>query len=371
MAKKNFSFTIGMQFTIKDLKDEMNQQFVNLYSNYYLKQNFNQEEFINKAHVFFNENKNNFVAHDSFFNNFTILTEHFLKDGKLFEVEKIWRFALDIAYKWEQENSGNRIHKGSPYHFLGVTYLFFKDYVSGFLLIHQALEEDKKTQNKDHPYTPGYYFVTLNYDKSVYGQELLKNIADYLNSKISEYKKDRSCSLTIDEFKKKFLEHEKNIDIVFSFVYLLFNLNKLETGIRREFIKNDFASLLEVGLILDLCMIIDSVIKVKDSKKYFNEHFDFLRNKKLLSVDSNKAANEVNKQFNIAPEQALRSLLDEKFFFLDNTKPTMADGDFLITYCLRNYSAHNIESQKIIYERFFEIVQRILNALFFTVEKVI
>jgi hypothetical protein len=371
MAKKKFSFTIGMQFTIEDLKDEMNQQFINLYSNYYLNQNFNQEEFINKSLVFFNENKNNFEAHDSFFNNFTILTEHFLKEGKLFEVEKIWRFSLDIAYQWEQSNPGERIHKGSPYHFLGVTYLLFKDYMSGFLLIHQALEEDKKTQNKDHPYTPGYYFVILNYDKSVYGQELLKNIADYLNLKILEYKKDRSGSLTIDEFKKKFLEQEKNIDIVFSFVYLLFNLNKLETGIRREFIKNDFASLFEVGLILDLCLIIDSVIKAKDLKTCFNEHFDFLCKKRLLSVGSNKAANEVNKQFNKTPEQALRSLLEENFFFSDNTKPTMADGDFLITYGLRNYSAHNIESRKIIYERFFEIVQRILNTLFFTVEKVI
>ena len=371
MAKKNFSFTIGMQFTIEDLKDEMDQQFVNLYNRFYLNQNFNQEEFINKSLVFFNESKNNFEAHDSFFNNFTILTEHFLKEGKLFEVEKIWRFALDIAYKWEQENSGNRIHKGSPYHFLGVTYLLFKDYMTGFLLIHQALEEDKKTKNRDHPDTPGYYFVTLNYDKSVYGQELLKNIADYLNLKILEYKKIRNGSLTIDEFKKKFLEQEKNIDIIFSFVYLLFNLNKLETGIRREFIKNDFASLFEVGLILDLCLIIDSVIKAKNSKTYFKEHFDFLCSKGLLSIDSNKAANEVNKQFNIAPEQALISLLEENFFFSDNTKPTMTDGDFLITYCLRNYSAHNIESPKIIYERFFEIVQRILNALFFTVEKVI
>ena len=79
MAKKNFSFTIGMQFTIEDLKDEMDQQFVNLYNRFYLNQNFNQEEFINKSLVFFNESKNNFEAHDSFFNNFTILTEHFLK----------------------------------------------------------------------------------------------------------------------------------------------------------------------------------------------------------------------------------------------------------------------------------------------------
>lgn len=368
---KNFSFTISMQFTIEDLKDDMNQEFVNLYNRFYLNQNFNQEEFINKSFVFFNENKNNFEAHDSFFNNFTILTQHFLKEGKLFEVEKIWRFALDIAYKWEQENSGNRIHKGSPYHFLGVTYLLFKDYVRGFLLIHQALDEDKKTQNKNCPYTPGYYFVTLNYDKSVYGQELLKHIANYLDSKIVKYNKDRNGKLTIEGFKNKFLEDENILDVIFSFVYLIFNLNKLEEDIRKEFIVNDFASLFEANLILDLCLIIDSIIKRKDSKTKFVEHFNFLFKKRLLSVDSNKAANEVNKQFNVNFEQALILLLEENFLFSDKMKPTIADGDFLITYGFRNYSAHNIESRKIIYERFFEIVQRILNALFFTVEKII
>jgi len=371
MVKKKFSFTIGMQFTIEDLEDEMNQQFVNLYNSFYLNQNFNQEEFINKSLVFFNENKNNFEAHDSFFNNFTILTEHFLKEGKLFEVEKRWCFALDIAYKWEQENSGNRIHKGSPYHFLGITYLLFKDYVRGFLLIHQALDEDKKTQNKNCPYTPGYYFVTLNYDKSVYGQELLKHIANYLDSKIIKYNNDRKGKLTIEGFKNKFLEDENILDIIFSFVHLIFNLNKLEEDIKKEFIVNDFASLFEANLILDLCLIIDSIIKRKDSKTKFVEHFNFLFNKGLLSVDSNKAANEVNKQFNVNFEQALIFLLEENFLFLDKTKPTMADGDFLITYGFRNYSAHNIESQKIIYERFFEVVQRILNTLFFAVEKVI
>ncbi len=38
---------------------------------------------------------------------------------------------------------------------------------------------------------------------------------------------------------------------------------------------------------------------------------------------------------------------------------------------LKEVSAHNIESRKIIHERFFVIAQRILNALFFTIEKIV
>lgn len=371
MKKEMFTFRIGPQFNIEDLGEEMNAQFINLYRGFYANQDFNQKQFIAKSIDFFNVNKGNFEAHDSFFNNFTILAGYYLKEGKLLEIERIWRFALEVAYKWEQENLSNRIHKGSPYHFLGVTYLLFKDYERGFLLIHQAVDEDKKTQNKKFPHTPGYHFVTLNYDKSVYGQELLKEVADYLESKIVKYGTDRKGALTIEGFKGKFLENENILDIVFSFVYLVFNLNKIEKNIKREFIQNDFASLFETNFLLDLCLIIDSLIRGQDAKKKFIEHFEFLLNRGLLSVNTNKAANEVNTQFNASFEQTLVSLMEENFTFSDRTKPTLVDSDFLITYGFRNYSAHNIESQTIIYERFFEIVQRILNALFFTIEKII
>jgi hypothetical protein len=370
MAKKKFSFMIGTQFVLEDTTPELNQQFVTLYNHFFTGKTFEEGQFRTCAKNYFNINKGNFEAHDAFFNNFTILTGHFLKEGKLLEIEKIWSFALNIAYEWEKENARERIHKGSPYHFLGITYLLFGDLVKGFLHIHQALEEDKKTQNKKCPHTPGYHFVTLNYDQSVYGQDLLKIIAAFVEEKLAQYRKDRNGSLAIAEFKTKFLEKEALVDTIFSFVYIIFNLYKLEKGVNKEFVQSDFASLLETNLIFDLCLVIDSIVKTVDNSQYFAEHFDYMASRSLLTVNTAKAR-EANDKFKTNFGNTLVEFLSGTFTFADNSKPTSIETDLLVVYGFRNYSAHSIESQKIIYQKFFEIIQRVLNALFFSVEKLL
>jgi hypothetical protein len=242
------------------------------------------------------------------------------------------------------------------------------DLVKGFLHIHQALEEDKKTQNKICPHTPGYYFVTLNYNKAVYGQGLLKTIADYLDGKIVQYRQSTSNSLIIEQFKQKFLDREVIVDLVFSFAYAIFNLHKLEKAVNRAFVQNDFASLLESNLIFDLCLITDSVIKLLDNKKYFIEHFDYMASRSFLNLNSKKAG-EANQRFKADFKSTLSDLLQGTFSFSDRSQPDRMATDFLITYGFRNHSAHSIESKKIVYENFPNIIQRVLNSLFLSVEK--
>ena len=371
MTRGKFTFTIGTQFVLDDTTPELNQQFVTLYNHFFTGKDFDEGQFKIRVKDYFNINKGNFEAHDAFFNNFTILTNNcLLPEGKLGEIEKIWSSALQIAYEWEKENAGERVHKGSPYHFLGITYLLFGDLAKGFLHIHQALEEDKKTQNKDCPHTPGYYFVTLNYDQSVYGQDLLKIIAAFVEEKLTQYRQDRNGSLAIAEFKRKFLEKETMVDTIFSFVYSIFNLYKLEKGVNKEFVQSDFASLLETNLIFDLCLVIDLIIKTADSKQYFAEHFDYMASQSLLTVNTAKAR-EANDKFKADFGRTLVELLSGTFTFADNSKPTPLETDLLVVYGFRNYSAHSIESQKVIYEKFLEIIQRVLNALFFVIEKLL
>jgi hypothetical protein len=361
MNRTEFQTTIGQ---------EMDEQFQKLWNSYQFPF-FDEDTFIEKAKFFFSNNIDNYKAHDAFFSGFTILTQQlFLQEGNLPKIEYIWNLALKIADEWEQENQGKRIHKGSPYHFLGIDYLIFGDLTRGFLYIHQALEEDKKTLNTNRPQTPGYHFATLHYDKSVYGKDLLEEIATYLDGKIKNYRSDKSRTLTIDNIKSKFLEKSENTDIVFSFVYIIFNLHKLEVRTRKEFIHSDFASLLETNLIFDLCLVVDSIIKTKDAKSKFVEHFDHLESNKLMTVKSSDAG-YVNGQFNADFCKTLNELLTDNLHLSNKAKPSPIETDFLITYGFRNYAAHSIESQKLIYENFFEIIQRVLNALFFSVEKLL
>lgn len=361
-----FTFRLNdYSFEIEDLGSEMNDQFIKLHRKYYVGDNFSEEDFSKAALKYFSKNNQNHFAQDNFFNNLTIIA--FKKiNHDFFESVKLWTFALSIAYEWEKLNKPNKIHKGSPYHFLGITYIIYGDLMNGFLFIHQAVEEDKRTKNSEIPFTPGHHFVTLNYDKSVFGKQLLKEAANYLETKIILYNSERAGLLTLNDFKEKFLERIDQLDIVFSFVYLIFALMKLE---RNKFENNSFAPLIQVNLILDLCLILDSVLKNLDGKSKFNEHFDYLCKRGCVSIKSDKIGIEVNKRFKCKFHQTFSEILDGKFTFTDKTKPTNVESDYFITYGFRNYGAHNLESQKIINDRFTEIVQRILNSLFTLVEK--
>jgi hypothetical protein len=79
-----------------------------------------EKKFIEAAHKYFDEAVNDHNAHDRFFENFTPLTEG-SRDFLL--RNEIWNFSLSVALKWEEKNPNCRIHKGTPYHFKGITYL--------------------------------------------------------------------------------------------------------------------------------------------------------------------------------------------------------------------------------------------------------
>ena len=139
---------------------------------------------------FFGQNIDDDKTHDPFFGSFTIIWRFFLHQGRFRACELVWDLALKIAYEWEDKH-GKRIHKGTPYYFWGVTCILNGDLEKGFLLMHQALEEDKKTFDVDSPTTPAYAFVTLDYEKQ----------DQFFRHKVEEIKDYRAtfCQLAIDK----------------------------------------------------------------------------------------------------------------------------------------------------------------------------
>jgi len=65
----------------------------------------------------------------------------------------------------------------------------------------------------------------------------------------------------------------------------------------------------------------------------------------------------------------LQSLLSSQYRFQDRTAPQSIEEDLTITYGFRNFGAHRIEDQPVVYKNFDKISERILNALFFSIEK--
>ena len=66
----------------------------------------------------------------------------------------------------------------------------------------------------------------------------------------------------------------------------------------------------------------------------------------------------------------VNSLLDNDFRFRDIARPYRdIESDLALTYAIRNFSAHTIKEKKVIYQRFTDIVERILDSFFFIFEK--
>ena len=351
---------------------EMMKAFEDLYAAHLGLQRINLESFRESSLSFFDDcekRKKKYEFHRRFFVKFTNLWQNFMYWGNIKKAEWVWKFALDLAYEWEKNNN-KRIHKGTPYYFYGVTNIIAGDIPYGFLLMHQAFREDQKTDKTDFPKTPAYSFITFDYEKTQYFQQKVREIADFLDDRIKDYVSKRESNLNLDDFKQKFLENKGDpliIDVVYYFVYSLFQLHKL-FNIKEEVTENKFASMLEVNTIFDLCLVLDNILKIKDYKnKYLSQHINSLSNKldfrytKYIKVPNEEIKNN-NREF----KTVLKELLESNY---KNAKLTPIEEDFAISLICRNYGAHQLRNTPSIYENFKDIIQRILNSIFYSVEK--
>ncbi len=356
---------------------EMMKAFEDLYAAHLGLQRINLESFRESSLSFFDDcekRKQKHEFHRRFFVNFTNLWQNFMYCGNIRKAKWEWKFALDLAHEWEKNNN-KRIHKGTPCYFYGVTNIVAGDIPYGFLLMHQAFREDQKTDKKDFPKTPAYFFVTLDYEKTHYFRQKVKEIADFLDDRIKEYVSNRESNLILENFKQKFLENKENkliIAVAYYFVYILFQLHKL-FNIKEEVTENNFASMLEASTIFDLCLVLDKTIAYKNHKgKEGNVLFPTLK-QQIRFLCSKENVNLTFKNIYKISEKAKGINFVEELKKLINSQSkdikTLLEEDFAMSLICRNYRAHQIEAASLIYENFKYIIQKILNSIFYSVEK--
>jgi len=383
MKRQNIFFDPGQNFPpVKDLGDEeIMKALRDLYITYLESQRINLERFREKIFRFFDfcETKiEKYSLHDKFFTYIAHIWRHMIIYlEKINQARSFWDSVLGLVYEWEKNNK-KRIHKGTPYYFYGVTNIIADDISSGFLLMHQAFREDRITtqeiEQKDFPdpKTPAYSFITLNYENiNQYYQPKVIEIASFLSDKIKDYVSKRGSNLTLEDFKNKFLEKKERtliIDIVYYFIYSLFQLNKL-FNMRNEVTENKFASMLEANIIFDLCLVLDKTIAYKNPDNeslYLRDQIRFLCDKNNVNLVFNKIKNFGSNEVKISGfDTALEKLLNSQ----SHNIKTLLEEDFAVSHICRNYGAHNLRNESLIYKRFKDIIQRILNSIFYSVEK--
>jgi len=313
------------------------------------------------------------VLHDNYFHNFSPLWRFHMNPPRYDQAEKIWEHAFRPVWDWENSEASNRIHKGAAYYYWGVTAIFRRDFDRGFMLMHQAREEDIASHRAMNA-GPAWAFVTLNdsLDSQVF-QPKVQEVCDYLDQLLRTYRAEHNRTLDLNRFRSSFLSRPDLQDAAFLFVYVLFRLHTLLEETPHQIISSLFAGQVSVNLLFDLCLLIENVIKqtrepqIRQRKALRNnnrpitffdcaEELAFSAN---LNVDG-PGLSHANRDFRADFNGHMTSILNQSGSLED---------DLVVAYGFRNHGGHNVHSYQFVYERLPQIFQQIANVLFLSCEE--
>lgn len=354
----------GRTYTLYSFSEEINEFFQNLFLSYFGNKTFEWNKYKNEINTFLLTTPNRNSIHNHYFNNFTPIWNHLLNIGNFYEAQLIWQFALEPILIFEKMYPDREIHKGTAYYFWGMTSLLAGDLDKGFLLMHQAVEEDVKTSNQHIPDTPAMAFANLNSQKLDQAfRQWVVHQANILDQLIRNYSEKYSRNFTLDNFRNKLLNDLQNLDITFLFVYTLAKLEKIN-NVPVSVLKSRFSSQLLLNLLFDFSFVIETAIRAKNpSGRSFINHANFLTNS-INQVLSEVELGDINQNFKVNFETTLSSILDQSYKLSNSLVLTEFQTNIAVTYGIRNKGAHDITSSEVVREKFHEIIRAILNTLF-------
>ena len=359
----------GKELKINELGQPLDRAFYRLYEAYASNVALPWQEFVDAARQFFDAHPEPSAAHDEYFNNFTVIWQTLLNQARYGEAEHIWELAVQPAREWEQAQPGRRVHKGTPYYFWAMTALLRGDTDKGYLLVHQAVDEDIKTLGAQDALThPGYALVSLNYQKvdQAFRQWVIEQ-AQFLNGLLTKYTLTHNATLTFEDVKRRFLDNPPSTETLFVLTYTLARLINL-ARVPDHIASNPFAGQLELNLLFDITLVIDSAIKAKNpADRQFIDHAEYLlaQAAEPLTIDQLR---EINRLFNNDFDNTLRAALDGTLTLQQGVALRRLQSDVALAYGLRNHGAHNTSTANTIWNRFPEVQQALFRVLFATID---
>jgi|GEM_PF-4580569 len=324
------------------------------------------------AFDYFDQSVSNFSAHATFFEYFTPQWRQFCLIGNLTAAMDMWNKVVTIARKWEKA-TGGRIHKGTPFYFWGGTAILNGNIDMGFILIHEALNEDmfgESCGEVSAEKLPAWCFVTLEHEKQEqYWKSLVNTLSIFLDDRISDY--NRTCNMALDRtrFKSKFLEQKALRETTFFFVYSLWKF-KHYLNVTQGFDGSSFSILFQLDAVLNLYTVLEELLKgyYGNDKMLYALIEDFSKAHNLGMTECPAGANDkridlARKRFETDPNSAISEFLS--YSVADHTPVQIS---LSVARLLRNAAAHSIRSYPALQGRASDLLQIALNAVFIVVE---
>jgi len=321
-----------------------------------------------------------FVLSNYFFELFLELWKTLRKDLKIVHAIKIWDELIKFTIGWEDKNNF-KIHKGTPYFFLGTGHLLdFGNLDVGFSCLYSAMEEDKNFSLKvnmpdDHRSKPAYLTLSMieNQANALY-DPLIKDLIQAIKADIVNYNKLYSKGLTFQYFYQNFLNNPNLDQEKFFFVYNLHDFLTYKNIFTSHIGKTSFSDYKGLDILFNFCLIIEVVLTYLYGKdKLFKNILEYTKKKfkieesELLKISDLNRLNHKNPIFIFS--DAINKILDDRVYY-KNQKVDSSLNLLLLLWILRNYGGHRITIDPIISERYGEILTKILYALFLICEEI-
>lgn len=368
-----------------DLNDGLDEEF-NKYANSFWRHLDTRidEPLKSVSFEFFDKNSDNYELIDEYFGNFVFPWQIALEEQLRYKALRIWKEALNLALEWE-ERSGKRLHKGLPYYFQGASFILNGNIDQGLLSMHQALKEDEETRG-DNPYTPARNFILLDPKENKQAfKSMVEDTSEMLERHMNSYNDMRDKGLCFGEFKSNFLDCPNLRDEAFSVVHGLFKIDQIESKDPYLF-GNYLAFKNQTDVLFQFCRVIEVLLEealLGESVENDSLH-EYLTNlveeEEGFNVDPNKFS-EIKERRESDFLGTLEKILAGNYKLRHNSSPTSWEVDIATTKFFRDFGAHYVSpfseqstsaadknAGKVIHENFENIVQRILNVLFLTIE---
>lgn len=321
------------------------------------------------------------------------MQEDFMENGNHVLCVPLWSSIIDLAKKWEKRHSGISLHIGTPLYFLAQAYLLTQNNDKAFAYLIKSIEDDTKLGEHcamlNYPADePAYRTACLIDHEGNYMYEfIVKPLRSEIVNSIRKYNElfgTESHLTSIADLDQKFLQKrnttKRNVEhIKYLFVLELIKLLQLKT----VKIDSEFYPTLLLNRLFGLSLVVDKLLYAlyppKPTPKKTQPQTPSNKKKKrgkdpdmwkcvvsygnwLLNKNSEPDLCNL-KLYNRSPEKALMFLLQKRTQSRFNVLPREI-YPILISYIIRNTSAHKIQAINLVYSKFEEILQCLMESVF-------
>lgn len=356
-----------------DFGSDITKEFCQFYEDYLIngKIQFSSKLISESKNVFSSWNPNETpVNSDDYFNNFSFVSNNLLNTAQYYRSFHLWMAILDFVRSWENLNA-KELHKGTPYYFCAVSSMLQHDFDAGMMAMSNALEQDKRN-NPNWFNAPAFSFLSLN-DQVVsqYFKPFVDKTISFIRKRLDgqaghDYQSSRSGNLSYQQLRTKLLDNRSlDEDIRFYFVYGVIRIWHLRRLHKSQLGDEIIAPMVFSNALFDILLVIDELLKKWDnptlSRRYFSDHYDKLARQEGWNLLTNL---DVNRKRDADFGVWLNELLLGTYQNTSGIQVQRLEADFILSYGLRNFSAHTLKSQEIMWENYTLVVQSIFSCLF-------